>query len=146
MARSDLDALLNTALPFAQELLAKRGAFYPFGAAMKVDGQVNRVAGYTGEEFPDSQELINLLRGAYQAQAAKGELKATVLCFDVRTIPPGQAEKTDAICVRLEHADGEAVDVLLPYSKNALGDISYGELFAVKGGRSVFAMQSGSGS
>jgi hypothetical protein len=144
MARPDLDALLNVALPFAQEMLAKRGQFYPFGATMKSDGEINQTAGYTGEEFPEPQQLINLLMGAYKVQAAKGELRATALCFDSRTIPPGQTEKSDAICVRLEHADGEAVDVFLPYRKGWFGKITYSDLFASQGERLVFGRANGS--
>jgi hypothetical protein len=143
MARSDLDALLNTALPFAQRMLVERGDFYPFGATMKADGKIDQTAAYTGEEFPEPQQLIDLLLGAYRAQAAKRELRATALCFDARTIPPGQTEKSDAICVRLEHADGEAVDVFLPYRKDSGGELTWGELFAARGPAIVFASPSG---
>ena len=52
MARPDLDALLNAALPFAQKMLVERGQFYPFGATMKPDGKIDQTAGWTGEEFP----------------------------------------------------------------------------------------------
>jgi hypothetical protein len=142
MARPDLDALLNTVLPFARQMLIERGEFYPFGATMKADGKIEQRGAYTGEEFPEPQELIGLLLGAYRAQAAKGELRATALCFDARTIPP-QTEKTDAICVRLEHEDGEAVDVFIPYRKERQGDLTWGDLFATRAAqRSVFSSPS----
>jgi len=143
MARPDLDALLNAALPFAQKMLVERGQFYPFGATMKPDGKIDQTAGWTGEEFPQSQELIDLLVGSYRAQAAKKELRATAFCFDVRTILPGHTEKSDAICVRLEHVDGEAVDVLLPYRKDRDGNLTWGNLFAARGPGSVFSPPSG---
>ena len=138
MARPDLDALLNAALPFAQEMLAKRGAFYPFGAAMQSDGKIVQTAGYTGEEFPEPQELIQLLLGAFRAQAEKGDVRATALRLDARTIPPGESKKMDAICVRLEHADGEAIDVFLPYRKASSGQITYTQLFAAQAEPNVF--------
>jgi hypothetical protein len=143
MARPDLDALFNTALPFAQQMLVERGAFYPFGATMKSDGKIDQVGAHTGEEFPESQELMDLLLGAYRAQALKGELRATALCFDVRTIPPGQTEKSDAICVRLEHVDGDVVDVLLPYCMDSDGNLTWGELFATHGAGTVFSPANG---
>src|SRR6266540_178583 len=138
MARPDLDALLNVALPFAQEMLTKCGEFYPFGATMKSDGKIDQTAAYNGEEHPESQELIDLLLGAYRTLAAKGEVRATALCFDSRTIPPGQNEKSDAVCVRLEHADGEAIDVFVPYQKDNKGELTWGNLFATRGPGSVF--------
>ena len=144
MARPDLNALLETAMPFAQQMLAERGDFYPFGATMKVDGKIDQTAASTGEEFPEPQQLIELLLGAYRAQAAKGELRAIALCFDSRTIPPGETEKTDAICVRLEHADGEAVDAFLPYQKDGKGEVFWGDLFATRGSGGVFSSPSGS--
>jgi hypothetical protein len=139
MTRPDLDDLLNATLPFAQKMLVERGEFYPFGATMKADGKIDLTAGYTGVEFPESQELIDLLLGGYRAQAAKKELMATALCFDVRTIPPGETEKSDAICVRLEHLDGEAVDVLMPYQKDRDGNLTWGELFAARSPGGVFS-------
>jgi hypothetical protein len=39
----------------------------------------------------------------------------------VAHVPPGKAEKTDAILVRLEHANGEAVDVFLPLPPGRVG-------------------------
>ena len=110
---------------------------------MNSNDQINQTAAYTGEEFPEPQQLITLLLGAFRRQAAKGELKATALCLDARTIPPGQTKKSDAICVRLEHADGEAIDAFLPYSKDTSGEITYSDLFATKGQQQVFGQASG---
>jgi hypothetical protein len=138
MARPDLNSLLEVVLPFAQEMLAKHGEFYPFAATMTPQGQIGLTEGYTGEERPNSQELVDLLVGAFQAQAAKNELRATAICLDVRTIPPGETEKVDAICARLDHSDGESLQVFLPYSKDPSGEISYGKLFAVQGDQDIF--------
>jgi hypothetical protein len=139
MAREDLNSLLGTMFPFAQEMLAKHGEFYPFGAAMSAAGKINQTAAYTGDEHPTSQELIDLLVGAFRAQAAKKEVRAVGLCLDVRTIAPGQTQKTDAICARLRHSDGESIDVFLPYQKDESGAIQYGQLFATQGAQDIFS-------
>jgi hypothetical protein len=138
MARQDLNSLLGTMLPFAQEMLAKHGEFYPFGAAMNPAGELSQTAAYTGEEHPESQELIELLVGGFRAQAAKNEVRAVGICLDVRTLAPGQTEKTDAICARLRHSDGESIDVFLPYQKDEAGAITYGQLFATRGEQDIF--------
>lgn len=39
MGREEGDKLLNTLLPFAQQMLAKYGAFHPFGAYMNATGK-----------------------------------------------------------------------------------------------------------
>jgi len=56
----------------------------------------------------------------------------------VRTVPPGQTQKTDAILVSMEHAEGEPVDAYLPYQKMANGQYEYGELFLVRGEPRIF--------
>src|SRR5947207_3237886 len=58
LAHEDLNELLNASLPFAQEMLAKHGEFFPFGRSMDVGGGIAHVAGWTGEEQPPSQEVI----------------------------------------------------------------------------------------
>jgi hypothetical protein len=119
-------------------MLAKRGEFYPFGASMTAAGKTTQVAASTGDEYPASQELIELLEGAFRAQAAKKEDRAVGVCLDVRIIAPGQTQKTDAICARLRHSDGESVDVFLPYRKDEFGSITYGNVFACQGEQDIF--------
>jgi hypothetical protein len=138
MARLDLNELMKPLVPFAQEMLAKHGEFYPFGAAMSVAGKVSLTEAYTGTGHPPSQEVIDLLVDGFRAQAAKKEVRAVGICIDVRTLAPGQTEKTDAICVRLRHADSESLDVFLPYQKDKSGAIQYGKLFATQGDQDIF--------
>ncbi len=138
MAHPDLDELLNHLLPFAIETLQKHGEFYPFGASMRTDSTIATVYAQTGDEHPPSQDLIDMIVQGLHKQAEHGEIRACGICLDVRTIPPGETEKTDAVCARLEHAQGEAVDVYLPYRKDDDGEFSFGELFAAPAERDVF--------
>jgi hypothetical protein len=138
MAHPDLDQLLNALLPFAQQMLSKHGEFYPFGSAMTTDGKIEAHGAYDGDEQPPSQQLIDLLTQAFRQQAAAGQIRAAAICYDICTIPPGQSEKTDAICVSAEHQNGEAADVCLPYKKGWLGKISYGEIFGAARKREFF--------
>jgi hypothetical protein len=138
MSRADLNELLPVLFDFAQLMLSKEGEFLPFAASMTPDGKIQSVGGYTGDEHPPSQELIDLLTMAFQRDAAAGKLRATGICMDVRTIAPGETQKTDAICARLEHSDGEAVEVFLPYRKTFLGKIKYGTIFATAGAPVIF--------
>jgi hypothetical protein len=43
MAHPELDELLDTLLPFAQQMLQKHGEFFPFGAAMTSSGEIRHV-------------------------------------------------------------------------------------------------------
>ena len=127
-AQSDMDALLTAALPFAQQQLAKHGEFYPYGIALKNDGSVEMLAATTGQERPPSTELLDLL--AKGAAARLEQLRAAAFVADVR-IGPGQG---DAIRVEIEHREGHAIAVLLPYSKKGIGTgVTYGQLIAAAG-------------
>jgi hypothetical protein len=130
MRRIEGDKILNALLPFAKQLLAKQGAFFPFGAFLSETGQVNLVAAKSGNERPQPQALIELLAGSLRKSAAEEKYQATGVCVDVRVVPPGRAEKSEAIQVSIEYPDGTAVNVFLPYKKDASGEIQYGEIFA----------------
>ena len=56
----------------------------------------------------------------------KGYL-AVGICFDVMILLPNTTQKSDAIQVAIEYADGEAVDVYLPYKKKWFGKIQHGK-------------------
>ena len=138
MAHPDLDNLMNALLPFAQQMLAKHGEFYPYGSIMTTSGEVVSQAASDGGEHPASQPLIDFMTQAFRAQAAVGEIRAAGICYDVRTIAPGQTEKTDAICLDLEHQTGQCFSVYVPYKKGWFGKIQYGDLFATQKNARIF--------
>lgn len=125
--RAELDEMLGPLFTFAQDMLRKHGEFYPFAHAMANDGKVGIVAGYTGDEHPASNEVIELLVQALRAQAAAGEIKASGICYDVRMSGP-DGKPTDAIAVSLEHLAGDSVVVLMPYSKGRFSGVSFGQI------------------
>lgn len=114
-AKADCQALLNSVLPFAKQMLSQHGAFYPYGGAMRPDGQVIAVGGYNGVEHPAPSEILTLLKGAFTTGARQGEYKATALVVDSRFTFSATGEKTDAISVSLDHRAGYSVTVIFPY-------------------------------
>lgn len=131
MAHPDLQLLFDTVLHMAESLLSKNGDFYPFGATMSPSGEITNIGARTeGDDHPPSQPLIDAMTKAFQEHAAKGQLRAAAICYDVLTIPPGETLKTDAVCCALEHCSGESVNVFVPYSKTSDGDFCYREIFA----------------
>lgn len=135
--KADCEALLNSALPFAKQMLDRFGEFYPYGATMRVDGQIACVVGQDGAEHPPSAEVIKLLKAAFIGGAKRGEIKASALIYDVRVTLPESDKKSDAIAVALNHRDGYSVIVLFPYSIEN-GKAVIGAAFAQKGEADVF--------
>jgi hypothetical protein len=139
MAHPDFETLLNPLLSFAQQMLAKQGTFFPFGASMRSDGEIAMAAGYTGDLRLEPVEIIDLLVQAFREESAIGAIRAVGICVDMRFVPPNGSEKTDAICAQLEHVEGACIDVFLPYKKGWLGRFKFGEIFAVARDGRVFA-------
>ena len=58
-AKQDVQTLMNEWIVFAKQMLDEHGEFYPYGAAMKFDGEIISISGDTGEEMPPSQEPVS---------------------------------------------------------------------------------------
>ena len=133
--QSDLDALLNAALPFAMEMLTKRGEFFPYGVVMSRDGEIAMIAGYTGTEKPPSTEVLDVLYEGLRTKAEENRGAAVVA--DVRL----KAENTDAIQIEVEHREGTALKVFLPYRKRVFGGKpEAGEMRAEPGERRIWSL------
>ena len=134
VASSDLNELFNDALGFAQHMLLIEGEFIPFGVSMDNDGNIAQVAGDLGTERPKSSEMVKFLQAAFQQSAQLGEIRAAGVCLDMYVVPPGRSAKTDAICVRLAHISGEAVEVFVPYTQDRNGAYQMEPAYAAKAG------------
>lgn len=128
---------MNVAMPFAEQMLQKHGEFFPFGAALKSNGEVASVASYDGREQPPSKDIIRLLKDGFIQGAKSGEYKATALVYDVKVTLPVSGKKSDAIAVSLNHRENYSVIVLFPYQLNN-GQLTIGEVFAQQGESDVF--------
>jgi hypothetical protein len=131
------DKLINALFPFAQQMLARAGTFYPFGAFINADGQVESVAGYNGSEHPQPREIIDLITGGFRQRVADRTCRAVGICVDVRFVPPGQTEKVDAALASLEDATG-GLNVYLPYRKQPDGRIVYLDLVSMHAQQTIF--------
>lgn len=66
-SQGDLDALLNASLPFAQQMLEKRGEFFPYGSVISLDGEMRMVAGEPGQgDRPLSNDVIATMLAAIE--------------------------------------------------------------------------------
>ena len=135
--KAECENLMNAALPFAEQMLQKHGEFFPYGAALKGNGEIASVAGYDGREQPPSNDIIRLLKEGFVQGAKSGEYKATALVYDVRVTVPSTGTKSDAIAVSLNHRDNYSVVVFFPYQLTN-GQLTFGEVFAQKGESDVF--------
>lgn len=127
-AEQELDELLNLAVGFAQHELAKRGEFFPYAAAIGEGGKPELIAAEPGQADARPQG-VDVIASCVEALVDKRErIRAAAVIADVSTADG------DAIRVELEHAEGHALTVFLPYSKKGLGGaIDYGQIRAQAG-------------
>jgi hypothetical protein len=132
-AQDDLDALLDATMPFAQQMLEKRGEFFPYEAAISLEGATRMFAGDPGQgEHPLSTDVIAIVRDGFRHD--RDGLRAVAIVADVRT------PDSDAVRVELEHRDGHAIAVLLPYSKKRFGrGVEYRPMAASTSTRQVWS-------
>ena len=115
-AQDDLDGLLDAALPFAQDMLAEHGEFFPYAMSLSTDGEEAIVAGDPGTgERPASTDVLSVLVSGLRAQRER--LRALVILSDVRL------DGADAIRAELEHREGQAMAIFLPYKRRRFGRV-----------------------
>ncbi|NOU26684.1 MAG: hypothetical protein HOO96_02165 [Polyangiaceae bacterium] len=137
--KEECEELMSAVMPHAEELLAKHGEFFPFGATLSPSNEVILAAAHTGQEQPPSLDVIRLLEEGFRQGAAQARYKATALVYDVRVVPPKKAEKQDAIAVRLDHRDRYAVVVYFPYVLTPSGEPALDAPFATAVDAPIFA-------
>src|SRR5262245_24730548 len=125
-AKAECEALFEAALDFAEHMLAKHGAFHPFGFVMKGTGEIAAVAAHDGDERPPSTSLIELLKDGFREGAQHGEYRATALLYDVRITLPGDGQQSDAIAAALDHRDDYSMLLAMPYRLDE-GQVIFGQ-------------------
>ena len=138
--KADCEALMNWLLPFARQMPERHGEFFPFGAALRPDGQLVPVAGYDGSNRARSADLIRLIKDGFVEAARRCEYKATALVYDVKVKLPSTRETSDAIAISLNHRDNYSVIVLFPYQL-ASGKLTVDTAFAQAGEADIFGLK-----
>jgi hypothetical protein len=109
-AQDDLDGLLGVVLPFAEDMLVEHGEFFPFGGSISNRGDTSLTAAEPElGESPVPDRLLALLYEGARANATT--TRAAAFAADVRV------DGSDAVRVELEHLEGVALVVLLPYTR-----------------------------
>ena len=129
-AQLQLDALLDSTLRRAENLVAEHGQFVPFAATWRTGDAESTVVMVPddgrGSDQPDAAIVVHrtltLLRDQREA------LDAAAVAYDVLV------NGDEAIFVELEHREGIAVGVLRPYQRKVLrrGAKVNGELVGVQ--------------
>jgi hypothetical protein len=141
-ATDEIQELLNFLLPHAEQMLNEHGEFYPYAAALDSDGELSAVGADFDDDSPDVGEVLLALHEGLRERAAAGTIRASGIAADVTLTDPDSGETTDAVQVELDHAEGDALDIFVPYETQPEG-IKFGELVAAQGREPVFSSVAG---
>jgi hypothetical protein len=135
-ARRQAQRLMNAGLPFAEQMLAEHGRFYPFGTVLLPDGLIRAVG--AAEDLEQSPELLyESMLEALRAGADDGSFRAAATFTNVEMRHP-DGHTISAVHVALEHDEGYCVDVYFPIERD--GDsFGLGESFAGLRAGTIFA-------
>ena len=136
-AVEEIQDLLNFLLPHAERMLNQHGEFYPLAAAVDSDGDLAPVAPPVERADPDVGDILVALHAELRGQAADGSIRASGIAADVTLTDPDSGETTDAVQVELDHSEGDAIDIYVPYETKP-GGIEFGDLVAAEGREPVF--------
>ena len=116
--QDDFDRLAEVTVAAARNFLDHNGDFIPFPMAIKADGELALIGleQPATETVPDVDEVLGGIENLFRDR--RDSIRALAIGSDVQ-VPE---EATDAIEVRLEHRDGLAVTVIVPYQIDPLDD------------------------
>jgi hypothetical protein len=133
--QDDFDRLAEVTIAAARNFLDQAGDFIPFPMVIKADGELALI-GLEQPVTPTVPDVLAVTRGIETLfRERRDSIRALAIGSDVQ-VP---AEATDAIEVRLEHRDGLAVTVIVPYQIDSLDDTYiYDEPRAQNGDRVIW--------
>src|SRR3954465_1403023 len=108
-----MDAILTFLLPFARDQLEKQDEFTPIAATLSDAGTVSAVNADTGDLRGGSDVVVAALTEAIRREAEGGAVLGCGIVDTARVPRPGMPEMTDAIRVRIDHAQADPVHVFM---------------------------------
>lgn len=106
--------LFNHCFNDAKSMLEEAGMFYPFGAILTPELEMNAVAADLGDSRPEPSAVYQVLNQTFTEQSQKGEIAASALACDVNIPPKHAAPVSDGLRVHLE-SSGMSRYVYVPY-------------------------------
>ncbi len=136
--KDECEALMSALLPVAERTLSEQRALQPFGCTLSASDQIVQVGGCPAVVALDDAAGIEQFRNSLREGAARGELKASALCYSAQSLVPGKAAPQAAVFVHLNHRDKYSIVVTFPYHFGAEGELVIDEPFANDGEYDVF--------
>ena len=75
--------IVNGVKEYSSVFLENMGGFYPFAIGLQKNKQIVSIGAYDGSEFPESQDLINLLEKSIPKDIKEKKYILAAICIDI---------------------------------------------------------------
>src|SRR5215470_14042558 len=107
----------------AHRALGDGGSFAPFGAGIRKTGEQIHTNVDIDIEKSVPQDHISGLIAGFRLDDQQNGLMAAGLVFDGRA----SSDDASALCFHIEAANGQAVEVIVPYARSSPSEIAFDE-------------------
>ena len=128
MNHKDLNLLLDAMLRQARQCHRNTGHVFPFAAMLTLQGKIAHLTAPARSSHCSVQETIRTLEGGLYTRARQGMCKAVGICFDLRRGSESELGAREAVHAFLEHQDGSAYLVVVPYTNSGTVELAYGNV------------------
>lgn len=130
--KNSLELVRDFSIDQAKFYLEASKEFYPFGTVLKPDGTLNPVGIDLGGDYPDINEMINVMEKSIIQRIKEGEIVAGAVGVDIFLKSENNDKKVSAIEIRTLNDQNVSVTWHLPYVV-VNEDIFYKDLSSVEG-------------
>ena len=101
---NDKIKLVESSINMVKSLLVEQDEFYPIAYVVNMDGKIENVSYFDGDETPESENLILKFIEIFEKKAENEEIRAGAIAYDVR-VKSDSGSVSDAIAVKMIHIE-----------------------------------------
>jgi len=120
MTHTEIDKrnLIESSINLVTELLLEQDEYYPLAFVVDLNGKVENITYFDGDENPKSEELMFKFLDIFQDKGDKGEIRACALAYDARVKRDSESDTVDAIAIKIIHLEKiEIITYFYSYKK-----------------------------
>jgi len=102
----DKEVLIDYSLTMAKNFIKEYKEFYPFAAAIGLDGELVPTLNYDGNEFPSSVDVLLDLTNILNSQLGNTK-RAYALSYDI--LLTQNEKKSNALAIKIKHVESQEV-------------------------------------
>lgn len=107
----DTKKLIDYSVDFAKKILTDYKEFFTFSVTINLVGDRIPTGYFDGDNLLSRQDLITKLQKQHDQQLVDNQRRAYSLTYLAKVKKDNSSEKTDAIAIRIKHADTKDITV-----------------------------------